>query len=98
MVNQDRLAGTFRDLVEIDSVSRKEGKIAVVICNMLKSMGAHVFVDDAGKKTGRNTGNIVAGFPGNIDEIQPLLLNAHIDTVQPGENIKGALFRQHVPQ
>ncbi|MDL1974870.1 MAG: M20/M25/M40 family metallo-hydrolase [Deltaproteobacteria bacterium] len=88
MMNQDRLAGTFRDLVEIDSVSRKEGKIAAVICNMLKSMGAHVFVDDAGKKTGSNTGNIVAGFPGNMDEIQPLLLNAHIDTVQPGENIK----------
>ncbi len=33
MINQDRLAETFKYLVEIDSVSREEGKFAKEIPN-----------------------------------------------------------------
>ncbi len=89
MVNRDRLAGTFTDLIRIDSISKKEGAFAQVIFKMLESMGAQVLEDNAGEKIGSDaTGNIIAKFNGTEKAVPPLLLNAHIDTVQPGENIK----------
>ena len=48
MVNRERLAKTFTQLVEIDSVSKEEGKIAVLIKDILESLGARTFVDGAG--------------------------------------------------
>ena len=38
MINKDRLAETFKLLVEIDSVSREEGKFAKEIKKVLESM------------------------------------------------------------
>ncbi|MFH1673268.1 MAG: M20/M25/M40 family metallo-hydrolase [Pseudomonadota bacterium] len=88
MINRNRLAKTFTDLVRINSVSRKEGAIAKVLCEMLESMGAEVLEDNAGEKIGSDTGNIIAKFKGTEKAAPSLLLNAHIDTVKPGENIK----------
>ncbi len=90
MVNKDRLSETFKYLVEIDSVSREEGEFAKEIKKVLESMGAKTFVDSAGKKTGSDTGNLVAKFKGNVSA-PPLLINAHMDTVQPGKGIKAVL-------
>ena len=94
MVNKDRLAETFKFLVEIDSVSRKEGKFAEEIKKVLESMGAKTAVDNAGEKTGSDTGNLVAKFKGNASS-PPLLINAHMDTVQPGTGIK-AVFKNGI--
>ncbi len=77
---------TFRFLVRIDSVSRHEGDIARELKKILESMGAETVVDDAGKKTGSNTGNLIAKFPGT-KKAPPLLLNAHMDTVEPGRGV-----------
>ena len=90
MINKDRLAETFKFLVEIDSVSREEGEFAKEIKKVLESMGAKTFVDSAGEKTGSDTGNLVAKFKGNVS-VPPLLINAHMDTVQPGKGIKAVL-------
>ena len=86
MVNKDRLLETFTNLVGIDSVSKEEGCICREISKIFESMGAETFVDSAGKKTGSNTGNLIARFKGNI-KCSPLLLNAHMDTVNPGKGI-----------
>ena len=85
MINRNRLAKTFTDLVRIDSVAKKEGAIAKALCDMLKSLGAEVLVDNAGEKIGSDTGNIIAKFKGTEKGAPPLLLNAHIDTVKPGD-------------
>ena len=90
MINKDRLAETFKYLVEIDSVSREEGEFAKEIKKVLESMGAKTFVDSAGEKTGSDTGNLVAKFKGNVSA-PSLLINAHMDTVQPGKGIKAVL-------
>lgn len=90
MINKDRLAETFKFLVEIDSVSREEGKFAKEMKKILESMGAKTFVDSAGEKTGSDTGNLVAKFKGNVSA-PPLLINAHMDTVQPGRGITAVL-------
>jgi len=76
MINKDRLAETFKFLVEIDSVSREEGKFAKEIKKVLESMGATTVVDSAGEKTGSDTGNLVAKFKGNVSA-PPLLINAY---------------------
>ena len=90
MVNRDRLADTFRFLVEIDSVSKEEAVISKEIQKNLESMGAKIFIDNAGDRAGGNTGNLIARFEGNA--VAPaLLLNAHMDTVQPGRGVKPIL-------
>ncbi len=86
MVNRDRLAQIFEHLVKIDSVSKEEGAVCNEIRKKLESMGGKTYVDGAGKKIGGNTGNLIARFNGNI-RVPPLLLNAHMDTVEPGRGI-----------
>ena len=90
MVNRERLAETFKFLVEIDSVSREEGAMAGEIRKTLDLMGAETFVDSAGDKTGGDTGNLIARLPGNV-QAPTLLLNAHMDTVEPGRGITAIL-------
>lgn len=90
MIDKDRLAETFKMLVEIDSVSKNEGKLASKIKNLLESMGAETFVDSSGDRIGGNTGNLIAKFKGNTSAA-PLILNAHMDTVEPGKGITAVL-------
>ncbi|RPH49387.1 MAG: M20/M25/M40 family metallo-hydrolase [Desulfobacteraceae bacterium] len=86
MINRERLMDTFCFLVRIDSVSKQEGDIAIELKKIFESMGAETVLDGAGKMTGSNTGNLVAKFKGN-KKVPPLLLNAHMDTVEPGRGI-----------
>ena len=86
MIDRKRLADTFKFLVQIDSISKEEGVIANEIKKILESLGAETFVDDAGDKIGGNSGNLIAKFKGNT-LAPPLLLNAHMDTVEPGRGI-----------
>ncbi|MCP4345669.1 MAG: M20/M25/M40 family metallo-hydrolase [Desulfobacterales bacterium] len=90
MVNKDRLAETFMFLVGIDSVTKDEASIAGEIKKILESLGAETSIDRAGEKTGSNTGNLIARFNGNSPG-PPLLLSAHMDTVEPGKGIKPVL-------
>jgi len=90
MINRERLAETFKFLVQIDSVSKEEGAIANKIKNILEALGAETFVDSAGDKIGGNSGNLIAKFEGNT-QAPPLLLNAHMDTVEPGRGVTPVL-------
>ncbi|PIP35479.1 MAG: peptidase T [Desulfobacterales bacterium CG07_land_8_20_14_0_80_52_14] len=86
MIHSDRLKETFLSLVKIGSVSKKEGAFSRMLQGLLKNLGAFTRIDDAGKTTGSDTGNLIAKFSGNRN-VPPLLLSAHMDTVQPGEDI-----------
>jgi len=90
MIDRKRLAETFKFLVQIDSVSKEEAVIANEIKKMLESMGAETFVDNAGDTIGGNSGNLIARFKGNT-QAPPLLLNAHMDTVEPGRGVTAVL-------
>lgn len=87
MVNQNRLVNEFIELVKIDSLSGKEGKIAQVLIEKLKALGLEVTVDNAGEAIGGETGNVIARLPAN-SKGEPILFSAHMDTVTPGEGIK----------
>jgi tripeptide aminopeptidase len=88
MVNRDRLAEVFKKLVQIDSVSRKEGAISKTLQEVFEALGAEVLFDGAGPEVGGDTGNMIASFTGSQTDGVPLLLNAHMDTVEPGEQVK----------
>jgi len=86
MINHERLAEIFKKLVMIDSVSRQEAGISEVICRMLTPLNPDIHVDDAGLKTGSDTGNLIVRIAGDTDG-PPLMLNAHMDTVEPGRGV-----------
>ncbi|MFZ1955370.1 MAG: M20/M25/M40 family metallo-hydrolase [Desulfobacterales bacterium] len=90
MIDKNRLAETFQSLVSIDSVSREEGRLARVLAKSLAKLGAETRFDTAGEKVGGDTGNLVARFKGNAS-FPPLLLSAHMDTVEPGKGVSAVL-------
>lgn len=87
MINKQRIIDEFLELVQIDSHSSKEGKIASILIKKLEEIGFDVYVDDAGKKLNGETGNIIATLKGNR-EGKKVLFSAHMDTVAPGEGVK----------
>jgi len=90
MIDRERLAETFKFLVEIDSVSKQEKAICVELTKMFKSLGGDIFIDDAGEKMGGNSGNLIIKIKGDIDA-PSILFSAHMDTVEPGRGIKPVL-------
>jgi tripeptide aminopeptidase len=79
MINRDRLVKTFCELASIDSPSGEEEEMAKEIIKRL---------EDLGFKTKRDSyGNVIAS-DGRSD---PILLSAHLDTVEPGRGIKPSI-------
>lgn len=87
MVNEERLIRSFLQLVQIDSLSGKEGKIARFIKEELQTIGLEVMEDQAGKAIGGETGNII-GKLSSLNGGTSILLNAHMDTIGLGEKVK----------
>lgn len=87
-IDSERLRGEFLKLVQIDSPTFKEGKVSRYLQEKLKSLGCEVFVDDAGEKTGGETGNIIATFPSNDGSTNSVMFAAHMDCVPPCEGVK----------
>ncbi len=94
-INEKRMVQLFCDLARITSLSGKEGAIARRLSILLKFMGAEVTIDDAGRKTGGETGNLIARFPGTA-RAEPFLLSAHMDTVGPADNVRPCVGKGRV--
>lgn len=75
-MQEDRLVQTFLDLVRIDSPSGNEEKVRDYVSESVKKLGLKPIQD--------SRGNLIVKIDG-VDE--PLLLGAHLDTVEPGRNI-----------
>ena len=87
MVNKQRLIDEFLELVQIDSPSSKEGKVAQVLVKKLEEIGCEVIIDNAGEKTGGETGNVIATLKGNRSG-KKILFSSHMDTVSPSIGVK----------
>lgn len=72
-----KLINLFSDLVKIDSITANEENFACYLLSILKKIGV--------KSTRDKYGNIYGYLKGTG---KPLFLSAHIDTVEPGKNIK----------
>jgi tripeptide aminopeptidase len=91
VIQQERLKDLLIELIKIDSLSRRENSIATRLQTEMEQLGAEVWIDDAGKKVGGNSGNVIARFAGNMPDSAPILLSAHMDTVVPGEGVTPVL-------
>ncbi len=87
MINNERLINEFLELVQIDSPSSKEGKIAKVLVEKLEAIGCEVTIDKAGEIKGGETGNVIATLKGNR-EGKKIMFSSHMDTVSPGIGVK----------
>ncbi|NIO09351.1 MAG: M20/M25/M40 family metallo-hydrolase [Deltaproteobacteria bacterium] len=87
MIQEQRLKDLLLELVQIDSLSLREGKIARRLKQEMESLGGLARIDDAGERVGGDTGNLIVHFPGNVPRTLPILLSAHMDTVKPGEGV-----------
>ncbi len=76
MIDQERLVNSFCELVQIDSPSDEEEEVAQHLTERLSGLGFSVARDAHG--------NVIASEEGT----DPLLLSAHMDTVEPGRGIK----------
>ncbi len=94
-VNEKRMVELFCELAAIPSLSGREGAIARRLSVLLKLMGAEVHTDDAGRKAGGETGNLIARFPGTA-AAEPFLLCAHMDTVGPAAGVRPRVGRDRV--
>ena len=76
MIDRDRLVKTFCELVQIDSPSGEEEAVALNLIERVESLDLTAIRD--------SYGNVIASDGGQ----DPLLISAHIDTVEPGRGIK----------
>ncbi len=88
MVNQDRLVQEFLELVQVDSESKDEGKIAGVLKQKFTELGLQVVEDDTKNITGHGAGNLICTLPGTKQNVDPIYFTSHMDTVTPGKGIK----------
>ena len=87
-VNRERLAANFTELCEIDSPSRREGRISRRLQELFRSLGAaEIIEDDSAAETGAECGNLVVRFDGGL-EVAPIFLSCHMDTVEPAEGVR----------
>lgn len=76
MISRDRIVQTFLELVAIDSPSGHEDAIAIELERRLNALGVESSQDSYGNVLGRRGG-----------EGEPVLLSAHMDTVEPARGI-----------
>ncbi|HXL04875.1 MAG TPA: M20/M25/M40 family metallo-hydrolase [Bacillota bacterium] len=86
------LVREFCELVRVDSEPYEEAELADVVEENLLELGFEVERDDAGKKIGGNSGNLIARLPeAQCSREKPILLCAHLDRVPPGKGVKPRL-------
>ena len=77
MADQERLVKTLIDLIKIDSPSGEEDAMDREVSSRLEALGLKVSHD--------SYNNVIAKLAG---EGRPIMLSAHLDTVEPGRGIK----------
>ena len=97
LIEKRKLIETFMSLVTIDSESGYEQEVSDFVIERLKALGFKVKTDNAHEYFSGECGNIIATLPGKKKRSKdkffadPLLLNAHLDTVSPGNNVRPRL-------
>jgi len=77
VADQERLVRTLIEMIKIDSPSGEEDAMDREVSSRLAALGLKVSHD--------SYNNVIASLPG---QGQPVMLSAHLDTVEPGRGIK----------
>lgn len=92
MINRERAVQTFMELVQIDSVSLNERKMADYLLAYFSDLGYEAYEDLKSKAAveGATAGNVIVKIPGTQDG-PTIMLCAHMDTVEPGNGVKPSI-------
>lgn len=86
-MSTNRMVEMFTNLVEIDSVSKNEGRFHQYLKEKLTEIGMDVTEDQTMNETGLGGNNIIASYIGEGNQ-QPIFFSCHTDTVTPGNGIE----------
>jgi tripeptide aminopeptidase len=78
----------FVELCSIASPSGYERQVADRVLAYADGLGLEAVEDDAGSRIGGDTGNILLRAEPTVDSGEPIFLCAHLDTVQPEDEIR----------
>ncbi|MFD2925896.1 M20/M25/M40 family metallo-hydrolase [Halobacillus naozhouensis] len=95
-VNKERLIEEFLELVQVDSETKDEAKIAKVLTKKFEDLGLEVFEDDAKNKTGHGAGNLICNLKGTKKDVDTIYFTSHMDTVVPGNKVKPAIKDDYI--
>ncbi len=95
-IDRKRLVATFTELVQIDSPTLSEKAAASHIKALLAPLAAEITEDDAARRTGSDSDNIFIRIAGNTPGRPVIMLNAHMDVVQPCTGIKPIVDEKYV--
>ncbi len=91
MINEQRIVDLFIELVQVDSETKHEEKIAVVLKEKFTALGVEVVEDDAKEKTGHGANNLICTLPATKEGVDTIYFTSHMDTVVPGTGIKPSI-------
>lgn len=77
----------FIKLTAMNSPSKQEGTLAEYLKQKLVELGAQVHEDDSALKTGSDTGNLIALYPGQMATSPIIMLSAHMDSIDSTEGL-----------
>jgi di/tripeptidase len=88
LVDRERVKNLFLELTQIPGPSFEERQVADTIKQKLADLGYEAREDEAGKKIGGNTGNLLVDIPGTVPDAPPLIFLCHMDTVGLAVGVK----------
>ncbi|MBA4372798.1 MAG: peptidase M20 [Thermodesulfovibrio sp.] len=91
LINEQRLLKTFLELAEINSPSFSERDIGAFLIKRLEQAGCRVLVQEY-----QESFNLIGLKQGTRPETEPLLLSAHMDTIEPTEGIRISIDEEMV--
>ncbi|AKG74048.1 M20/M25/M40 family metallo-hydrolase [Salinicoccus halodurans] len=95
-MNKERLINQFMEMVQIDSETGNERKMADYLLDIFNSMDVEVYEDDTQKETGYGAGNIFVRLKGDDSETEPVYFTVHMDTVVPGVGINPSIEGDYI--
>ncbi|CQR46759.1 Peptidase T [Paraliobacillus sp. PM-2] len=94
-INEERLLKEFLELVQIDSETSDESKIATILKQKFSDLGVDVYEDGSAEFTGHGAGNLICTLQGDTS-IEPIYFTSHMDTVVPGRGVKPQIKDNYV--
>ena len=86
IINRKRLISSFEELININSPSFSEGRMGEYLEARLKQLGFRVI-----RQKYDRSFNMIASRKGSRKDALPLMLSAHMDTIEPTEGIRYAI-------
>lgn len=84
------------ELVQIDSETKFEAKIAQVLKEKFEQLGVEVLEDNAKASIDHEANNLICNLPGTLSDVDAIYFTAHMDTVTPGNGIKPSIDNDYI--